>query len=155
MIPSAPPESHPGCPGPSGGIVHASAVSLAGRGCLVLGASGAGKSMLALDLLGLGASLVGDDRIGLRPVDDGPLMMEPVGRLRGLIEVRGVGLLRAPVAGAAPLTLAVDLSQMEPDRLPPWRFVLFCGRPVPLIRGAKHPNLAGAIRLWLTHGRAC
>ena len=48
-------------------IVHASAVSLGGRGVLILGRSGAGKSGLALRLIALGAQLVSDDRVVLEP----------------------------------------------------------------------------------------
>jgi HPr kinase/phosphorylase len=50
--------------GPEAGaqLVHGSVVSLAGRGMLILGASGSGKSALALRLIGRGAALVADDR---------------------------------------------------------------------------------------------
>lgn len=146
---------HPACPGARGGVVRGSAVALAGQGCLIVGASGAGKSSLALALIGQGATLLGDDGIKLRPAAaGGPPILSPVGRTRGLIEVRGVGLLRAPVCGTAPLALAIDLDLSEPRRLPPFRTALFCGVAVPLIWGSDRPHLAEAVRLWLEHGRA-
>ena len=45
-------------------ILHASTVAIAGRGLLILGASGAGKSALALSLIALGAMLVADEPSG-------------------------------------------------------------------------------------------
>lgn len=45
--------------------IHASAVSLAGRGLLILGASGTGKSGLALEMMSRGAVLIADDRVRL------------------------------------------------------------------------------------------
>lgn len=126
------------------------AVCVNGRGLLALGPSGSGKSRLALELLALGASLVADDGVFLTGE---ARITRPEGAPR-LIEARGIGLLHADPLDAAPLSLVVDLSRAEPDRLPPRRMAATPGGPVPLILAKNHPFLAAAIFHYLTHGRA-
>lgn len=89
-------------------------------GLLILGASGAGKSGLALEMMARGAVLVADDRTVLRR-EAGGLVADAPDSLRGLIEARGVGILRARAHGPVTLALAVDLARAEPERLPPDR----------------------------------
>jgi HPr kinase/phosphorylase len=90
--------------------LHASAAARDGAGVLLLGAPGAGKSDLLLRLLTLGFMLVADDQV---VVQDG--MASAPDALAGLLEVRGLGIIRLP-RGDARLVLAVDLS--PPERLP-------------------------------------
>ena len=78
---------------------------------LLIGASGSGKSDLLLRLLDHGYALVADDRV---EIEDG--IARPPPALAGLIEVRGIGILRLPYAGQARLALAVALG--EGARLP-------------------------------------
>ena len=78
---------------------------------LLLGPPGAGKSDLLLRLLDRGFSLVADDQVMI----DG-LWASPPAALTGLIEVRGLGLLRHPCTAPAKLALAVALRHGE--RLP-------------------------------------
>ena len=92
--------------------VHASCVAREGRALLLLGPSGAGKSDLALRLIDRGFVLVADDRVDVR--DN---RATPPARLAGLLEVRGVGLLRFPHEADVPLALALDLAA-RPLRLP-------------------------------------
>jgi HPr kinase/phosphorylase len=92
--------------------IHASCVSRDGAGVLLLGPSGCGKSDLALQLLECGFVLVADDRVD---IEDG-IAMAPAA-LAGLLEVRGLGILRLPHAGHARLALAVNLGPVA-DRLP-------------------------------------
>lgn len=93
---------------PVSACLHASCVSLAGRGILVRGESGAGKSQLARALIGLGAWLVADDRVVVERRPDGLIARCP-GRLLGLIELRGGGILRLPAVPLARLSLVVEL----------------------------------------------
>lgn len=115
--------------------IHASAVALDGRGLLILGPAGAGKSALALELIALGAGLIADDLVRLAEVD-GALTAAPVDDgATGLIEARGIGLLRLSTAGAAPVRLVMDLGRPETERLPPrrrWRRAPLLLRPSPL-----------------------
>lgn len=101
--------------------IHASAVAVDGRGVLIRGPSGAGKSDLALRLIDEGAVLIADDRVDLTP-DGGGVLLSGPDNLAGLIEVRGVGIVRVPFETKVPLSLIVDLVKPEdverlPDRL--------------------------------------
>lgn len=133
--------------------IHASAVCLDGRGLLILGPPGSGKSALALRMMALGAGLIADDRVLLHP-DAGRLVAACPAPLAGLIEARGVGILRADPAGPAPVALAVDLGRAEPKRLPPFRNTVLYGIPVPLVLGPLRPHLCEALRQMLLSGRA-
>lgn len=75
---------------------------------LLLGESGSGKSDVALRLIAAGAILLSDDQTALS-VEGGRLMAEAPERTRGLLEIRGVGIIRLDVAGPAPVALAVHL----------------------------------------------
>lgn len=98
-------------------IVHATTVSVEGRGLLIIGPSGSGKSALALQLIALGAKLVADDRTILSKGPDGLLANCPIA-IQGMIEARGMGILQLPFVDTSPICLAVDLGQTEKDRLP-------------------------------------
>ncbi len=135
-------------------IVHASAVALSPeRGVLILGPSGAGKSGLALRLMAFGAHLVADDRVELRVADGGLVAGCPVS-LSGLIEARGIGILRAKPLAQARICLAVDLGQEETERLPPAREIALLGISLPLVLRVQHGHLDVAVLQWLRHGRA-
>jgi HPr kinase/phosphorylase len=90
--------------------MHASAAARDGAGVLLLGAPGAGKSDLVLRLLDIGFSLVADDQVCLEGHH-----ASPPESLAGLLEVRGLGILRMPHV-TAELVLAVRLAPGE--RLP-------------------------------------
>lgn len=103
--------------------VHASAVLVGARAVLIRGPSGAGKSRLAFDLIDAAragtlrfARLVGDDRLHLSPAG-GRLLVRPAATLAGLIEVRGVGIVRMPYEPCAVIGLVVDLGA-DGERLP-------------------------------------
>jgi HPr kinase/phosphorylase len=96
-------------------LVHGTCVALGGKGVLLLGGSGAGKSDLALRLIHDGAVLVADDRVVLT-VKASKLAASAPTTIAGLIEVRGLGILKLPVR-AATLALAVQLGDEGP-RLP-------------------------------------
>ena len=134
-------------------ILHASCIAVEGCGLLILGPSGAGKSSLAIRLMALGAGLVSDDRT-LVSVRDGRLVADcPRAAMRGLIEARGIGLLRAPVVDPVPLALAIDLGQPEPDRLPPFRTVTILGIQLPLVLHPQNDHFPDALMLYLRRGR--
>jgi serine kinase of HPr protein (carbohydrate metabolism regulator) len=79
-----------------------------GVGVLLQGASGAGKSDLALRLIDSGALLVADDYTRLR-ASAGRVYAAPPPEIAGLLEVRGLGILRLPTA-ALPVPLAVIIA---------------------------------------------
>ena len=95
--------------------LHASAAAREGAGVLVMGPPGAGKSDLVLRLITCGFVLIADDQV----IVDGRTAYAPAS-LAGLLEIRGLGLVRLPHL-AADLVLAVQLGVS--DRLPePARF---------------------------------
>ncbi|TLU71874.1 HPr kinase/phosphorylase [Lichenicoccus roseus] len=93
--------------------LHASCASLGGAAVLLLGPSGSGKSDLLLRLLDRGFTLVADDRV---VIEAG--MAAPAPGLEGLVEMRGLGILRQPWQAPAQLVLAIVLSPEAPRRLP-------------------------------------
>lgn len=133
-----------------GEIVHASAVAVAGRGVLILGASGAGKSALAIRMIALGAELISDDRTRLRVTGHGLLELScPSPQLQGLLEARGVGILRLAPAPAAFLALVVDLDREETERLPPPREWRHAAGRFPLVLRSRNDHLAETLMLWM------
>lgn len=96
-------------------LCHGTCVDWGGRGVLLLGPSGSGKSDLALRLIDAGAVLVADDQTELS--EDG--VASAPERLRGLLEVRGVGILRFPYVEKTKIALTVRLAPAnEVERLP-------------------------------------
>jgi HPr kinase/phosphorylase len=104
--------------------VHASAVLLGRHALLIRGPAGAGKSRLMLALLNAGpanrsgfARLVTDDRAEIEACH-GRLLVRPPAQLRGLIEVRGLGIRRLPFEAVAVVRLVVDLAAEDAERMP-------------------------------------
>lgn len=140
-------------PGPDETILHASTIALDGLGLLILGPSGCGKSTLAINLLARGAKLVSDDQTCVVATATGLAARCPTPALAGVIEARGLGLLRADHILEAALVLAIDLGRDEPDRLPPRRILRLLERELPLVLRPQNPHLADALVLWLRGGR--
>jgi serine kinase of HPr protein (carbohydrate metabolism regulator) len=113
--------------------IHATAIAIDGRGVLLLGDSGAGKSDLALRLIDRGARLVADDRVDLAR-EDASVMLSAPPRLAGLLEIRGVGIVRVDPLADVPLALAVRLvPRQSVERLPEDATHEFLGLAVPSI----------------------
>lgn len=132
--------------------LHATTIAVDGRGVLILGRSGSGKSELALKLIAMGAVLVADDITRLEAQDGQTVALAPR-RMAGIIEARGVGLLRVPYLAQAPVVLVVDLDECETERLPQTRVIPLCGTPVPLIYGLEASHFAPAVLLMARGGR--
>jgi HPr kinase/phosphorylase len=132
--------------------LHASCVALEGRGLLILGPSGSGKSSLALQMIGLGAALVADDQVDVTCAGDALVAAAPPA-LAGLIEARGVGLLRAGTVASVPLHLAVDLGQPASPRLPDRHGIVLLEKRIALVKGPLSAHLPVALLLYLRGGR--
>lgn len=133
-------------------ILHASCVAVSGRAAVILGAAGTGKSTLALTLMAHGAALVSDDRVCLRNVAAGIEASAPPA-LAGLVEARGIGLLRADAARPARVACLVDLDRTETERLPPRRSMDLLGQSVVLLYRVDGPHFAPALLQFLSAGR--
>ena len=93
-------------------------IAIDGMGVLLCGPSGCGKSDLALRLIDAGAELVSDDYTEVAD-SDGKIVATAPAELRGLLEVRGVGIIRLPAAHSVPLAAIVDLDPDEAiERMP-------------------------------------
>jgi serine kinase of HPr protein (carbohydrate metabolism regulator) len=114
-------------------LVHGTAVAIDGGAVLIRGPSGAGKSDLALRLIDAGAQLVADDQVSLRRAGACVAVTAPAA-IKGLIEVRGLGILRVPALDEAPLALIVDLvAPSAIERLPERLAEEVLGCRVPLV----------------------
>jgi serine kinase of HPr protein (carbohydrate metabolism regulator) len=104
--------------------IHASAVLVGARAVLVRGPAGSGKSRLALNLIQAAASghlvfarLVADDRVHVEAAQD-RVIARPPAILAGLLEVRGLGILRLQYEPMALISWVVDLDAAASVRLP-------------------------------------
>ena len=124
--------------------MHATCVSIDGRGVLLQGTSGAGKSDLALRLLDSGADLVADDYTELTR-DGDRLRASAPSILHGLFEVRGLGVLRLAAKDSVLVTAIIDLvPESEVERMPADDRFAILGVPLPLFRLAAFEASAPA-----------
>jgi HPr kinase/phosphorylase len=104
--------------------IHASAVLVGARAVLIRGPSASGKSSFVLALLQAAQSgivpfarLVADDRAYVSAAN-GRLIVRPAETLKGMVEVRGVGIARVPFEPAAIVGCVVDLDAADAKRIP-------------------------------------
>ncbi len=133
--------------------MHASAVSIGNRAAMVVGPPGSGKTATVLELISRGGTLVADDQTVLRRSAD-RIEVSPPPQLAGLIEARGVGLLRLRYAQTAQLVLIVDLAKVETERLPERRCRNILGLDIDVIHGCGRKGLAAALIALLQGARA-
>jgi HPr kinase/phosphorylase len=109
-------------------LIHATCVSVGGFGVLLLGPPGSGKSDLALRLIDtpgagtgtevISAQLVADDQVKLTRVEN-HLEAQAPKALAGLLEIRGVGIVRVAHLTSVRVDLVMRLRPArEIERLP-------------------------------------
>ena len=137
--------------------VHASCVVLGEDGILIRGPSGAGKSTLARRLIDIAdragryGALVADDRVRLS-VAGGRLIAYEVASVAGMLEIRGLGIVRTSHEPACVVRLVVDLVDAEPERLPRPDNMEVEILHTRLPRLATTPLLAPELVLWRLRG---
>jgi HPr kinase/phosphorylase len=129
--------------------LHATTVAVEQGGAwgalVISGRSGAGKSELALQLMALGATLVADDQTLLAQSADGAVLADVPDPLRGLIEMRGIGLLPVPYRAPVAVCACLDMDQREADRLPPARTRRLLDCDVALLLHVDSPAFPAAL----------
>ena len=119
--------------------IHGSCAARHGAAVIVLGPSGAGKSDLVFRLIDRGFELVADDRVDL---NDG--WVSAPAAIAGLLELRGLGIVRVAHCETAKLELVVMLG--APERLPEPR--MWDQAPVPLVSVEGHTASAAQMVEW-------
>ena len=138
---------------PTRALLHASCVELSGIGVVLLGPSGCGKSDLALRLIDRGARLVADDRVAIERCGD-RLVARPPEAIAGLIEVRGLGIMRVDHCSSSALGLVVALCGTAPARLPERTTYQVLGVALPYLElDPSTPSACAKIRLALAADR--
>jgi serine kinase of HPr protein (carbohydrate metabolism regulator) len=126
--------------------IHATCIAFAGKGVLLRGPSGSGKSDLALRAIDRGARLVADDRVAITRRGGSVIASAPP-PLLGLLEVRGLGIVRMEAEPETEIALVADLvsaaSDAAPERLPEMRSCDLLGRKIAWI--ALAPFEASAV----------
>lgn len=137
----------------TGAVIHASTVAFGPEGGIVIeGPSGSGKSQLALLLIGQGAELVADDRT-LLMASGGGLYARAPRPIAGLIEARGLGLLRLAARRLARVRLVLDLSDPEAaPRLPEPATCRRLGADIALLPARATAGFARALALAMRGG---
>jgi HPr kinase/phosphorylase len=128
--------------------IHGTCVDIKGHGVLIQGKPGMGKSSLALQLMDRGAILVADDQTLLSRELEEVVAQSPLS-LRGLLEVRGIGICSFPFQQKSFLRLCVKICPKEKlERLPDPFFVAYHDVKIPLLTLGKD-ELLGAIKIEL------
>ena len=101
------------------------------RGVLIQGPSGSGKSDLALRSLGHGFRLVADDRV-LIFTSASRIFGRAPAPLRGLVELRGLGVVQVDTLRLAEISLMIHCVTSEAlERMPENRPVVLLGAEIP------------------------
>lgn len=113
--------------------IHASCVCIRNKGILFLGDSGSGKSDISLRLItDYKATLIGDDRIDIIAKGNNIIASAPK-NLSGLLEVRGVGIIKVKTKKKNKIDLAVFLTQDKIERMPEPLYYELLDKKIPLI----------------------
>lgn len=132
-------------------LLHGCVVRYLNRGILLLGTSGSGKSEVTLRLVDDGGQLVADDQVLIRRDEDRLIASAPQ-EIRGLIEVRGIGIVRLPYLEEYPIDLVVQLVRHygENERLPIQRTFEILGKHVPLFfLNLMYPGVSARLKVML------
>ena len=116
--------------------IHTTCIAFNGRGVLIFGAPGSGNSDLALRCIAnKNAILVADDRTNI-DIREGRIIASCPANIKGMLEVRGVGIHKMHSLEFCEIKLAVELvkSYKDMERLPEPAFYEIGGIKIPLLK---------------------
>lgn len=129
--------------------IHGTSIALGENGLLITGESGSGKSDLALRLIDSGATLISDDQT-ICMKKETSIHLFSMEKIYGLIEIRGIGLMKVPYIENIKLSMIIQLVDKEIDRLPKIRKKKLLGLNFPLIKiFSKEASAVAKIKLKL------
>lgn len=116
--------------------IYATCLELNHKGILLIGPSGSGKSDLALRLIKeKQATLIADDRTDIELVS-GEVIASCPQPIQGLLEVRGIGIVKMPHKEKSKISLVIELTNNleQIERLPQAETTTLLGVEVKKIR---------------------
>ena len=133
--------------------MHSSSVVIDDNGVLILGDSGSGKSDLALRLIDNGATLISDD-ISICRKNSNNIYLYCPPEIKGLLEVREIGIITVPFVERIKLRLVVNLKSNNNERFPKDNSFRILGIKIPIINiEGKNSSAVAKIKVKLNEIR--
>ena len=133
--------------------IHSTSVVIDDNGVLILGDSGSGKSDLALRLIDSGATLISDD-ISICRKNSNNIYLYCPPEIKGLLEVREIGIITVPFVERIKLLLVVNLKSNNNERFPKDSFFRILGIKIPIINiEGKNSSAVAKIKVKLNEIR--
>lgn len=133
--------------------IHSTSVVIDDNGVLILGDSGSGKSDLALRLIDNGATLISDD-ISICRKNSNNIYLYCPPEIKGLLEVREIGIITVPFVERIKLRLVVNLKSNNNERFPKDSSYRILGIKIPIINiEGKNSSAVAKIKVKLNEIR--
>ena len=133
--------------------IHSTSVVIDDNGVLILGDSGSGKSDLALRLIDSGATLISDD-ISICRKNSNNIYLYCPPEIKGLLEVREIGIITVPFVERIKLRLVVNLKSNNNERFPKDSCFRILGIKIPIINiEGKNSSAVAKIKVKLNEIR--
>ena len=133
--------------------IHSTSVVIDDNGVLILGDSGSGKSDLALRLIDNGATLISDD-ISICRKSSNNIYLHCPPEIKGLLEVREIGIITVPFVERIKLRLVVNLKSNNNERFPKDSCFRILGIKIPIINiEGKNSSAVAKIKVKLNEIR--
>ena len=133
--------------------IHSTSVVIDDNGVLILGDSGSGKSDLALRLIDNGATLISDD-ISICRKNSNNIYLYCPPEIKGLLEVREIGIITVPFVERIRLRLVVNLKSNNNERFPKDSSFRILGIKIPIINiEGKNSSAVAKIKVKLNEIR--
>ena len=133
--------------------IHSTSVVIDDNGVLILGDSGSGKSDLALRLIDNGATLISDD-ISICRKNSNNIYLYCPPEIKGLLEVREIGIITVPFVERIKLRLVVNLKSNNNERSTKDNYITILGIKIPIINiEGKNSSAVAKIKVKLNEIR--